>query len=82
MIWGIVSGSIQQDILEPLGLVCYGGGSFKNGDMSYHVTSINNLRKIDIYLTEKEFNDIKNYMKKYNKKIRLKKLKEIKKISK
>ena len=78
MVWGVDSGSIDDKILKPLGLVCHGGGSFKNNELSYHVTNINsNKNKIDIYLTKKEFNNIENYMKKYNKEIRLKKLKKL-----
>jgi len=79
-IWGTEGGNISKEKLEPLGLVCNGGGSFPNGGMSYHITNTIGDIKIDIYITSKEFDNISNYMcekqndfmKTYNKKTFLK----------
>ena len=54
---GGVAGKINKEILEPLGLTCYGGGT-KDGKMSYIVYHKNG----QCYeLTSDEFNNIEQY---------------------
>lgn len=53
--WGICEGSIDEKLLKPLGLVCYGGGS-RNGETTYNVTSLKGNFRYEF--TQKEFDNL------------------------
>lgn len=60
-IWGINNGSIDENRLKKFGLYCYGGK-----DDKYIVHSFNS--NIELVLTQNEFDNIEEYMKKLRKK--------------
>lgn len=53
--WGVNNGSINEDKLKPLGLVCYGGESSETG-FTYSVKSFDG--KFEVELTYEEFQNV------------------------
>jgi len=62
---------IQKEELTTLGLVCHWVKTVNN-KFYYHIMNIGDSKKIDIYVTQQELNNIEEYMKNYYKEIRLK----------
>jgi len=64
---------IKKEILDPLGLTCY-GGKHENNKITYYVT--NNDKTFDRHLTENEFNNIEYIYNIFLRKKKLQKLSE------
>lgn len=78
--WGVDSGSCAENLLSPLGLISYGGGTL-NSKMSYiiHSKSKNNNFRYEIECDKLE-NNIKNVEKIYKIYLRKEKLEKLSKI--
>ena len=74
MFWAVDSGSVDETRLKPLGLICYGGSSDKDG-MTYHVKK--DKKGFDMYLNKKDFDNVGEIYRKFKMSLRIDKLKKI-----
>ena len=75
MVWGVYEGECIPEILNPLGLVSYGGGTNpKNGKMTYRVCSINKTDGFEYVIDTDKIDEIGRIYQNY---LRIKKLKAI-----
>lgn len=81
MVWGTTGGNSKccEEILEPLGLVSYGGGTdIETGDMTYRIFSEEN--DFTCELIWQEINEVEKIYKTYLRKRKLKNVTNRKKI--
>jgi len=52
MVWCVDNGTVNEERLKPLGLICYGGGSNSKGE-TYHV--FNEDKSFDVEVNKKDF---------------------------
>ena len=74
MIWGVDRGKVSEEKLSPLGLSCYGGSSNDKG-MTYHV--YNEDKSFDLELSQKDYENIEKFYKKFKNDLRKNKLKKL-----
>lgn len=76
MRWCVEYGTVSEEKLEPLGLICYGGGYNKNGT-TYHV--FNEDKSFDVEVNQKDFDNIDKIYHQFKTKDRKEKLEKINK---
>lgn len=66
-IWGVEGGTVDEERLKPLGLICYGGRSSDKNGTTYHVCGKNGF---DVYLNKQDFDNVGDIYKKFKNDLR------------